>query len=166
MITINITLGIDLHIVDHKIHIKRSTENARNNAFEIHDNGIYMDDRIVANGNGFKDQNGHIVRVGHYGPYDVLNEPEFRKSGRVSANCIVHRVYTATRNEDNTYNVENFRYVDSFIPGDMLRVSLDNGKHEYRLITKTTSTDDRRVQPQQTYGMNNRIVETVLLGTW
>lgn len=168
MITLGITLGYDLQIKDHMICVKRSEENAENNAFELHENGIFMDDRIVSNGTGFADQAADIIRIGYYGPYDTPNSGyTAAATGRVSANCIVHRIFTA---KDSTGTVlENFRPVDSIIPGDMLRIPKGDGRYEYRLIISTTSTDDRGIRnPQQTYGMNNSIAEngTVVLGTW
>lgn len=165
MISFNISLGNDLRIIDHKIHVKRSTEYANENAFEIRDNGIYLDDRIVANGEGFVNQQSGIIRIGFYSPYDTpASGYRSGASGRVSANNIVHRVFTATDSSGTTY--ENFREVDSFIPGDMLRVPQGDGRYEYRLIVQTTSTDDRMQNPQHTYGMNNEISDTVVLGTW
>lgn len=165
MISFNISLGSDLHIIDHEIRAKRSTADSDNNAFEIRDNGLYLDNRLVADGEGFVNQQSGIIRIGFYGPYDIPTSG-FREnaSGRVSANNIIHRVYTAKDSSGTTF--ENFREVDSFIPGDMLRVPQGDGTYEYRLIIATTSTDDRTQNPQHTYGMNNEISETVVLGTW
>lgn len=166
MIKFDITLGIDLHIIDHKIHVKRADSDT--NAFELRENGIFMDDRIVANGTGFDRQASDIVRIGFYGPYDTPVQGYSEGAGkRISANNIVHRVFTAKDSTGTT--LENFRAVDSIIPGDMLRIPKEDGKYEYRIIIKTTSTDDRGIRnPQQTYGMNNSIAPngTVVLGTW
>lgn len=160
MITLDISLGIDLYVVHGHIDIKRSMEHVANNAFEVHNDGIYMDDRIVADGEGFIDQKDGLIRIGYYSPYDtpISGFTEGAK-GRVTANNVVHRVFTAKDSSGTTY--ENFREIDCFLPGDILRVPKEGGQYEYRLITSTTVTD-RSTQ----YCMNNAIQNTVVLGTW
>jgi hypothetical protein len=167
MIKFDISIGVDLQIIDHQINIKRSEEHPETNAFELRENGIFMDDRIVTSGTGFANQQADIVRIGFFGPYDTpVSGYRQGAGGRISANCIVHRIFTAKDSTGTT--IENFRAIDSIIPGDMLRIPKEDGKYEYRLIIKTTSTDDRNRNPQQTYGMNNAIAPngTVVLGTW
>ena len=57
MHNINVSVGNDL-IIDsndlHKIKIRRS--NNSKNAFELKDDGIFMDETYVSAGSGFKDQ--------------------------------------------------------------------------------------------------------------
>ena len=157
---LGISLNIDLQIIDNQIHIKRSTTNVNNNAFEVRDDGIYMDDRIVADGEGFVNQAAGIIRIGYFSPYDTpVSGFTEGASGRVSANNVVHRVFTAKDSSGTTY--ENFREVDCFLPGDMLRVPRENGQYEYRLITNTTATDRATA-----YCMNNEIKSYIVLGTW
>ena len=76
----------------------------------------------------------------------------------MTANVIVHRTFT-TKLVDGAA-VTNFRSVDCYIPGDIIRVEQVDGKFEHRLITATTLGADPNGRT------NNKISSYVVLGTW
>lgn len=143
MNNINVSVGNDL-IIDssdlHKIKVRRS--NNSNNAFELKDDGIFMDETYVSAGNGFKDQTSTGLRIGWMTEYERTTEPTH--TGHISASSIVHRVFTAkahTADTPKTYMLIDFRAKIDFIsPGDIVRVPTEDGtKYAYYLVISTTS---------------------------
>ena len=163
MNVINISVGNDLYIDssdNNCIKIKKS--NQSDNAFELKEDGIYMNDDIIADGDGVPDQANGIVRVGWMSGYD--RSPTPTQTGRITANNIIHRIFTATKytSEIPTNDmIKDFRAVDCFIPGDMIRVPTEDGlRYSYYLITLTSLGDAANGR------VNNQIEKVQLLGTW
>lgn len=163
MNVINISVGDDLFIdsSDHgSIKIKQSKY--PNNVFELKEDGIYMNSNIVSEGDGVPDQANGIVRVGWMSGYDRSATPT--QTGRITANNVIHRIFTAVRyTPDIPTNdmIKDFRAIDCFIPGDMIRVPTEDGmRYTYYLITLTTLGDAANGR------VNNRIEKVQLLGTW
>jgi hypothetical protein len=119
--------------------------------------GLFIDKSIVSTQRGLIDQSGSHIRVGYLSGY--ASSPT--KTGLVTVNSTVHRVYTSVNDV-----IINFRpEVDTLKPGDIVRVprstdATSTTACEYFLITKTTETslDNGRV--------GNKISEKVSLGNF
>ena len=163
MIRLNMSVGKDLTIATNDsnyIKILRSQD--ENNAFELQDDGIYMSNQLVAEGDGFVDHSGGNMRVGWMSGYDRSDTPT--KTGRVSANNVVHRIFTAseyTKDIPTNTIIKNLRNVDCIIPGDMIRVPTEDGKKYTYFLIKSTSTED-----EKTGRVGNKITAVQSLGTW
>ena len=154
MISINLNLNFDLYISGEYLTIKRDTTKS-DNAFQLNSDGIYVDKRLFSTGNGFVDQSGAMVRIGYLSGYD--RSSSYTKTGRISANNVVHRTFTKVND-----NVVDYRSsVDCFKPGDMIRIPRSESTCEYFLIV-STSYDESSVNGN----LGNSILETVSLGTF
>lgn len=132
-LTIKVAPDLKIDPADNKIKIRISSVNPNNNAFELKDDGIYMNKSIATATSGFVDQySNEFIRVGWPTSYDTSTQPQI--SGVVSAGNVVHRTYDVI-----SYNGEFvvFRQqVDCIIPGDILRFHRDDKRYGYYLITK------------------------------
>ena len=126
------------------------------NVLQLKEDGLYLNGDFVGSSEGFADGSYGVMRIGFASGFD--RRSGYNATGRVTANVIVHRTFT-TRLVDGA-TVTNFRSVDCYIPGDIIRVEQADGKFEYRLITGTTLGADPNART------NNSISSYVVLGTW
>ena len=170
MNNINVSVGNDL-IIDpndlHKIKVRRS--NNSKNAFELKDDGIFMDETYVSAGNGFKDQKSTGLSIGWVTEYNWTDTPNY--SGHITASSIVHRVFTArahTADTPKTGMLIDFRSkIDFIAPGDIVRVPTEDGtKYAYYLVISTTGSNINFRDRGSGVFVGNEIERVALLCVW
>ena len=163
MIELNLNLNPDLYLNDNNHFSIQFTRVKSDNVIKWSNDssgstgGLFIDKSIVSTQRGLIDQSGSHMRVGYLSGY--ASSPT--KTGLVTVNSTVHRVYTSVNDV-----IINFRpEVDTLKPGDIVRVprstdATSTTACEYFLITKTTETslDNGRV--------GNKISEKVSLGNF
>lgn len=156
MTQINISLNSDLQFSYGEIEIKVSPD--ANNVFQVKSDGIFLDESLISTGAGFVDQSGSELRIGYYGPFDGMSGGSYPIPGRVSANNIVHRFFTA---DSTGVAPSNWRSTDVVLSGDIFRVPVSGtSTYNYYLVTNTTTGSSL------TGYTNNGVLSYVLLGTW
>lgn len=156
MLEIKLNLNSDLMISSDKIRINIDSSKS-DNAIQIKtstNKGLFVDKSLVTSGNGFVNQIGSMMRIGYVSGYD--KSTSYSDSGRVTANNVVHRVFTSVDG-----NWVDFRVgIDCFKPGDMFRVPRSESTCEYFLITETSTGDS-----DDGY-LRNKIENYISLGTF
>lgn len=126
MIQINLKIRPDLRITSGSGKISVVISKKSGNGLKLEGDGLYMEDRCGMNDDGFIDQSGNGLRIGFDGPYSVMTaEGEYPKPGRVSANNVVHHIYTM---DSDLKTIIGFREVDCILPGDIIRVPVSSIK--------------------------------------